>query len=407
MNQFFLSILCMISTCMALFSEAINLDDPTLLDLTGCKFTTTEQIQEIIDLQDELEELDMTNTTFRNNDLLNLFLSGSFPHLKKLNLDGSNIDYLTNSSSFAENLEVLSMQNLVPWINADLQGLMNLPSLKILHLSSTRSGYRLNLSFLCDYYKISLFALEELYTNNTITYDLEFNTFAPNIKRLSLRSSWISNRSLYSIFSLKNLEFLDMGYSSVNYNSPLAFDLRNLANVDSLKSLDLRGFVFTPENIEQTQYMTLANLEELYIDDSNIRGAQLENFAPNLKRLSLQRSNITGGDIAHIAELKNLESLDIESTGITGGSIKKLAGLPVLKALSLANTNMSKANFSDLPQSLETLNLSESTLSIASFNTLSSLANLKKLYLNGIKNTNITPAIIHKLREALPNCEIL
>jgi Leucine-rich repeat (LRR) protein len=408
MNQFFLSLFCMITACMTLFSETANLDDSTVLDLTGRKFTTLEQIQEIIDVQDELEELYMTNTIFRNNDLYDLFLSGSFPHLKKLNLDGSNTDYLTNSSSFAENLESLSMQTVPQLINADFQGLMNLPSLKVLNLSCNRYGYRTDLRFLYCYYNISLVALEELYTNNTTTYDLQFNTFAPNIKRLSLRSSWISKKSLASIFSLKNLEFLDMGYSlSDNVNDPLVFDLRNLENFDSLKNLDLSGFACTPENIEQTQYMTLAKLEELHIDDSTIRGAQLGSFAANLKRLSLQRSNITGGDIAQIAQLKNLEALDIGSTSITGASIKKLATLPVLKELSLANTNMVKADFSNLPQSLEVLNLSESNLSLASFNTLYSLKNLKKLNLTNIHNGNITPAIIQQLREALPNCEIL
>lgn len=184
-------------------------------------------------------------------------------------------------------------------------------------------------------------------------------------------------------------------------------DLRGMETLNYLESLNLSKCIFSKENIEQLQYMQIASLEELYVENSNIKGAPFNEFAPNLKRLFLKESNITGGDIAKIALLKNLESLDISNTSITGASIKKLGVLKNLKELSMEGNNLETADFSTLPVSLEYLNLASTQISLKSFSTLSSLVNLKVLDISNLENMNIRSAEIESLQQALPSCKIL
>lgn len=224
----------------------------------------------------------------------------------------------------------------------------------------------------------------------------------PLLKTLNLnhpKTTKIFPLLLFSSFA-ENLENLSM--QGVDFTGS---NLKDLAQLASLRVLDLCYATFGPEHIEQTQLTSLEMLEELKLDYTKFRKAAFEIFSPNLKHLSLKGSNITSSDVSRISNILNLETLNLSSTSISAASIKKLAKLPSLKELSLADTDMSKADFS-LMQNLETFDLSQCILSVQSFISLQNLKNLKELCLKGIINKNISDEMIQDLQAALPNCVI-
>lgn len=319
------------------------------------------------------------------------------PNVKYLHLNESWFglscnDFLASLSSLKclETLELGHRQLLIQ--NKILDALRTLPALKTFSL---RGVIWENVDF------SNLYALEKLdisSARNINHYAFAHLTGLPLLETLSIDGSAGWNfSSMNELCSLRVLNIKDFSN----------WDFRDLSQLSSLRVLSINNAIITPENKEQMLYTSVPGLEELQCADSNMRGAQLATFVPNLKHLTLRGSNITGGDAAQIAQLKNLEILDIGSTSINGASMKKIALLSHLTELSLAKTDMSKTNFSDLPQSLKILNLSGSTLSLASLSTLHSLTQLKKLDLQGIVNVNITSAHIQQLKEALPYCEVL
>lgn len=364
------------------------------LSLSGRVITTAD----FSDFQ-SLESLNLSKCNLSITSFQTLFSLEKLKLLDIREIKSSNIPYafiqklqetlprcelLYSGKQISDDPEYLLFLNFSKRNSADLQEVINRPYLEELEMSYV------------------------VWQNND-SYDFFSVGYFPNLKNLIIDYP----QSKFSFAEVPVIPFQNFLNFSENLESLSAKgidfkhnDLGNLAFLHFLKKLNLSDGIFSKENIEQTQYAELSNLEELHIDNSKIRGAFLNHFTPNLKRLSLKRSNITGNDVSKISELKNLEWLDIASTNITGASIKRLSSISGLRELSLSNTDMSKADFSNLPPSLERLDLSECTLSISSFNTLYSLVDLKKLDLKKIKNTNITPALIQQLREALPNCEM-
>lgn len=221
---------------------------------------------------------------------------------------------------------------------------------------------------------------------------LTFISYQTNLETLSLKNWWFGDKlGRYRDYIVLS----DMGV---------------LSTLSKLKRLDLENTRFLPENIEQLQYIQLPALEELNIFDSmGLKGVHWDAFAPNLKVLNLIGGDTNGKDLVHIANLQQLVELDVSGSKVTGGSVKQLAKLPYLKELALGLTDMKNADFSDL-QSLERLHLYGVNFSIASFNSLQRLHNLKELDLREIhsygKNPNISDAMIQKLQSELPNCDI-
>lgn len=402
MNYLFSIFLCAIMTCASIgFSlEDTMLEQPSttpvVMDFNG-KRLIFEDIQKVLDVQTELEELAMRQVYILEPHLATLLFAGSFPRLKVLNF----------SNSF------MFIQNTFP----DLRNLFQRfsPNLERLHLSSAFHYELVHRG--CEDIFSSIASLKNLeyldISNNSWPhflnqYMVDQLSLLPKLKELSVAGTRSVTQLDFS--NLQSLEKLNLRDGGVNWYMDMFVPLAtfsNLARLSNLKSLNLGNHYFIPEEIELTQYTTLTNLEELFLDAANFKGAQLSVFAPNLKWLSMESSNITGGDIAQIALLKNLEILNIGNTSITGSSIKKLGSLPHLKELSLAGTNMTKADFTVLPPSLEILNLYGSALSIASFNSLYALTHLKKLYLSRNRNGNITPAMIQQLKETLTGCKVM
>lgn len=363
---------------------------------------------EILDFQDELKSLTVQRTDF-TSEAAYLFLSGSFPKLESLNLDAiwRGSDRLEISKeTFAPNLKYLTLHHFF----------FSYPTLYKIH-----GHWEGALSFITTFKTLEFLSLYRSYNYDEFSQDsLDcLSSSLPLLKQLDLHLDFVD----LDFIHFTNLEVLDLSGSSVmgslqnlpnvkhlnlsHIEGAWGLDFRDLAALNDLTILKLSGISLTPENIEQTLLATMPNLMEWVLEGSKARGIHFSTFSPNLKSLSLKESNVTGGDMSQIALLENLEFLDLTSTALTGASLKKLAGHFQLKELILAKTNMSKVDFSQLPLSLEVLNLAESTLSISSFNSLSSLTHLKKLDLRAIKNSNITQDMIRELQDILSGTEIL
>ncbi len=221
-----------------------------------------------------------------------------------------------------------------------------------------------------------------------ISYPLEdFSSFAENLE----------------VLFMQGIDFKPFAVIPI-YSQP-GTDLAALANLKSLRILNLAKSSLGQENIDQISMTSLDHLEELILDYTNIRTAAFETFTPNLKTLSLKGSNIIASDILRIAKIKTLEKLDLSSTSTTTGFLKKLGIHPNLKELFIAHTDMKKADFKYL-QNIEKLDLSYCELTLSSALTLFNLKNLKEL--NMRNNYGKLPEnFMKELQEALPDCNIL
>jgi len=104
--------------------------------------------------------------------------------------------------------------------------------------------------------------------------------------------------------------------------------------------------------------------------------------------------------------LPNLPRLDLNQTGVTGRDLRCLAKLPKLAELSLAGSkvyDLFAAEVGTLTK-LERLSLSGCTFSDAGLKQLAGLSNLTQLDLTG---TQVTVDGVAALQKALPKCKIV
>lgn len=274
----------------------------------------------------------------------------------------------------------------------------DLEELHIRHICP-ENAYVMPIFFSESFPRLKKFNISYSYVKNWI----KNNSFAENLEELTLRLITIEAGTDFEGFaflpSLQTLNIRDVYLTNLNFN--------NLSYLKQLKKLNIYNGVFTKNNKKQMRHTSLPSLQELSCIYSNIHGAPLDSFTPNIKQLTLEGSNITDKDLSKISKLKNIESLDLKLTDINGCNLKRLRNLPCIKNLSLAATDMRRANFGDLPPSLKFLDLSESDLSLTSLMTLFSLTYLDTLDLREIYSTDITPEILQQLQEALPHCKII
>jgi len=165
----------------------------------------------------------------------------------------------------------------------------------------------------------------------------------------------------------------------------------------------------TKDDFEKLKYMV--NLEYLYIPsflfaaDSIVRDIHPLAGLTSLSVLSIGNWEIR--DISALAEMTNLTELTI--WGSSARDISVLTGLTNLKTLTFGSEVIR-----DLTQFTELTNLSSLTIRLGSaglrdLSPLSELTNLTTLTIERVPgiNTSITSEHIAKLREALPNTEII
>jgi Leucine-rich repeat (LRR) protein len=192
---------------------------------------------------------------------------------------------------------------------------------------------------------------------------------------------------------------------------------------ERLEALDLSGCAidrlgFTPpEGLQELNASDtkMADLQPLFglkrLRKLSLGRAPVSSLSPvagltNLEELSLAGTSIADDALHALENLPNLRKLDLDQTAITGRGLGHLAGPPKLAELSLAGSKVSDLFAAEVGTltKLERLSLAGCTFSDAGLKHLAGLGNLRELDLRG---TNVTAEGTAALAKALPKCKIL
>jgi hypothetical protein len=133
--------------------------------------------------------------------------------------------------------------------------------------------------------------------------------------------------------------------------------------------------------------------------------AHLESLT-GLEVLDLDHSNVTDIGLAHLQGQTGLKELYLSETAITDAALTRLQPLKHLQVLNLGQTLITDSGLSDLRglSDLQYLDLSGTQVTDEGLVNLQGLKALEMLSLDGSQVTN---ASVIRLRQALPNCEIV
>jgi WD40 repeat protein/Leucine-rich repeat (LRR) protein len=157
-------------------------------------------------------------------------------------------------------------------------------------------------------------------------------------------------------------------------------DLQPLSGLKRLRTLMLRRTAVT----SLASLAGLTNLEELSLHGTPIVDAALQALdgLPNLRKVDLQMTSVTGRGLGHLAKLPKLAELSVAGSKVSDLFAEEVGALTKLEKLSLA-----RCTFSD-----------------EGLKHLAGLTHLKKLDLTG---TQVTAEGVAGVQKALPKCRIM
>ena len=123
-------------------------------------------------------------------------------------------------------------------------------------------------------------------------------------------------------------------------------------------------------------------------------------------QFQLRGRDLTDAGLADVARLGNVVELNLRDTKITSAGLVHLKGLAKLKRLHLERTNVSDEGVANLTKltTLEYLNLYGTKITDKSLDHLAGLKKLRQLY---VWQTDVTDAGIAKLKKALPAVSVV
>ena len=197
-------------------------------------------------------------------------------------------------------------------------------------------------------------------------------TMLPALRSLKHRSPAVSDGGLRALAAAERLDNLEIQDFSITGQSG-----EYIRQMEKLTSL----IIFRCENFDSEGVLALKglNLNRLTLRGLPIDDSAMEVFQelPTLRRLYLQElPSVSDDGMSNIAVLKDLEILDIWEVPITDKTMESIAKLAALKTLMLRSTNVTDAGLE----------------------ALLTMPELKSVTLEG--NTDVTPAMIQKLRDA-------
>jgi len=190
-------------------------------------------------------------------------------------------------------------------------------------------------------------------------------------------------------------------------------DLAYLEDATELEVLDLSGSAITDEGLAHLAGLT--GLKKLSLARTDVRRAgvkQLDKLV-NLEYLDLHGTQVDGAVAYYFREMPNLRWLNLGRTRARDTTY--LPGLKALEHLCLGYTEVDDEGVEQLSRmtNLKALNLDGTPLTDAALEHLGKMKGLKELYLRRqwLGDEESQPAFTvegaEKLREALPECEIV
>ncbi|MEW4561594.1 hypothetical protein AB1K70_03655 [Bremerella sp. JC770] len=258
----------------------------------------------------------------------------------------------------------------------------------------------------------------------------------------------LTDEGAKAIGRMSGLEVLDVSLSSLKGTSFRHFkglcqlQVLRAADVSSLSSgvpylaglKSLQELSFSGSDFDDAALMHLqgnVELDSLGASCTKLTGSGFQTFLPTnkLKRISAFGCPITRDGLDSIVSLSRLkdlcfsinktdcdldllgvnwpalETLDLSEVSVTSEILKELAQIETLMWLRINETDLVNVDLSPINnlRSLEDLLLDSTDVSATQIN---KLVELKKLNVIGLAGNNINPQDLAPLRAALPNCEI-
>jgi hypothetical protein len=217
---------------------------------------------------------------------------------------------------------------------------------------------------------------------------------APNLEKLVLRKSAVTDRGLTALRGLKSLRFLSLGDLSIQqrvFNS----------------SSDMRWYEFPADQFTDEAFDVIAvlpQLDEFRVISNSIGDRQLAplSHSTQLKTLAVVSNRLTDDCLRNLAGQNNLQRLLLGSGQFSTTGLEKLGTMTQLKLLALKSSRVddSACQSIALLKSLEMLCLENTSISNEGLSPLAELPKLWKLYLAG-------PELDNRLLKELRGCPML
>ena len=149
----------------------------------------------------------------------------------------------------------------------------------------------------------------------------------PNLQKLDLRNTRVSDKGLLHISELSRLNSLEISYGAGITDEGMQY----LRGLTELEVLVVYGTEITDAGLVQLSGHT--RLRELCLGNSAIKGSGLKHLSglTNLKELRLQETLISDDGLRHLGGLRKLEFLSLRNTRVTDDGLQHLGGLKSLK----------------------------------------------------------------------------
>jgi Leucine-rich repeat (LRR) protein len=221
-------------------------------------------------------------------------------------------------------------------------------------------------------------------------------TALPEIERLSLSQSDVTDAALHSLKQLPELRYLDLSDTAIT-NAGLA----QLALLPQLESLLLARTRITGAGL--AALTKLKNLEGLELGGTAIQDAGLQHVAalPKLSFLDLSGTKIGDLGLHYLRKSTNIGSLNLTGTLVTDAGLTDLQGMPKLAGLNLGGTPVGDIGIKALGHlaSLVELRLSKTQVGDASMATIGQWTELRSLDLAGTAVTDRGVKSLSRLKQ--------
>lgn len=184
----------------------------------------------------------------------------------------------------------------------------------------------------------ALTSLEELYLGGGrwVEEDLVFLESLRGLRRLTIVSRDVTDRTMAVIGSLKRLEFLDLHKTRVTKRG-----LNQLSRLTGLRTLDVAVFSRAGAGIDETplELSALTEVRTLELTGFDLQDADLVSLAhmPHLEWVGLQNNAMTEEALVPLGNLAGLKHLFISNLSCTtGNGLASLTGMQKAQSLRLS-----------------------------------------------------------------------